>query len=140
MRRSITNLMVGDWVNVDGKAGKIAFVSNTDFVNVEIDDTLSIETENPEPIPLTADLLEKNGFNVVHNKRSVTCDVRTEYYHIKIEFTDKIAIEIHNAITGKDGKGRHDLVSFGRDWFDVLNVHQLQHALKLCNIQKEIQL
>lgn len=135
------DLMIGDWakfIQPDGKEFYARVVALND------DEAFTEEgyysNNMVAPIPLTVELLERNGFDVTSNKRSVVCDVRTEYHHIKIEFTDKIAIEVHNALAGKDGDGRCDLVSFGRDWFDVIYVHEFQHILRLCGIEMEIEL
>ena len=74
-----------------------------------------------EPIPITSEILEKNGFD--HYGSIYIC---TE----KDDFTIQIKI------------GRYVRVFIGMDCnakFDTdFTVHKLQHAMKLCGIKKEI--
>lgn len=152
-----TELMVGDWVYaIDANGEKHPCRANNleyDYTNKRGDFCVDFygtgyEAEwpdvsfNVEPIPLTPEILEKNGFiykDVAHNNfRGVwVCNVG-RCNNVFIQFTDKVAIEIHNELGRKDEKGRADLVSFCRDWCEVLFVHELQHALRLCGIDKEI--
>lgn len=83
------------------------------------------------PIPLTAEILEKNGFVefMPHNWQIVI---------------DNIMIEIrepeHNMAIWLDWN-EHDTGTYASYIFPVPNyVHELQHALRLCNINKEIEL
>ena len=94
-----------------------------------------------EPIPLTTEILEKNGwisdnsndplrvYNLRHGKG---------YSTIAISDDGKLSIEVGAEIAKKDKGGRADLVTFIRDWCGGFCVHELQHALKLCGIEKEI--
>ena len=72
-----------------------------------------------EPIPLTAEILEKNGFGVN--------DYNEEYdedYGIEVEMNFE-----HWTTEGGTCSG----------YFQTLRyVHELQHALRLCGIEKEI--
>ena len=115
-----TELMIGDWVyywhprkqyNVPMRITKKLF----SLVN-EVDDSLS-------PIPLTPEILAKNGF--------VYQDLPFE------DFYEGHGLQIH----GGNYADRHS------NWYiicginvamDITYVHQLQHALKLCKIKKEI--
>lgn len=76
-----------------------------------------------EPIPLTLEILEKNGFekHISDTRMFFHHDeYRLSYYLVNKHFT------IYNQIDGS-------LVQR-----DIVNVHELQHALKLCGINKEI--
>lgn len=149
-------LMVGDYltftdVQNDSRCPKLKVVvidgaTNELLVSVDGDPTLDRIDIDDElcGIPLTPEILEKNGFiykDVAHNNfRGVwVCNVGRRN-NVFIQFTDKVAIEIHNELGRKDEKGRADLVSFCRDWCEVLFVHELQHALRLCGIDKTIEL
>ena len=158
-------LMVGDWVVVNKDVGfkkdTIVEVRGIDSDN-KFDDLglvgsatclhrdgtwrewCGIWVDYLDGIPITAEILEKNGFiykDVAHNNfRGVwVCNVGG-CNNVFIQFTDKVAIEIHNELGRKDEKGRAHLVSFCRDWCEVLCVHELQHALRLCGIEKEIEI
>ena len=81
-----------------------------------------------EPIPLTAEILEKNGFDVT--------DSEVAQYHFE-EDGQKMHFSLRKMY---DKHGKHNGYSF---WaFNILPlviyVHELQHALKLCGIDKEI--
>jgi hypothetical protein len=85
-----------------------------------------------DPIPLTQEILEKNGFQC----RELGCwSLVTRFVNIRIKRTDKW----HIMIRKKDEKGKSEQVSYYRDWAENVYVHDLQHALKLCGINKEIQ-
>jgi len=76
-----------------------------------------------KPIPLTAEILEKNGFDMddytVHFKED-------EHYMLELVFEDD---ELKWTINCNE--------------YTIMNfeyVHELQHALRLCGIEKEIEL
>lgn len=132
-------LMIGDWVFTRGNIEKVTSVYDGYICTEHYEDSHDYYFD---PIPITPEILEKNGFiykDAAHNNfRGVwVCNVG-RCNNVFIQFTDKVAIEIHNELWRKDEKGRADLVSFCRDWCEVLFVHELQHALRLCGIEKEI--
>jgi len=134
-------LMIGDLVFTRGQIEQVTSIYDGYICTEHYEDSHDYYFE---PIPITPEILEKNGFiykDVAHNTfRGVwVCNVGRRN-NVFIQFTDKVAIEIHNELGRKDEKGRADLVSFCRDWCEVLFVHELQHALRLCGIDKEIEL
>lgn len=89
-----------------------------------------------DPIPLTPEILEKNGFKYVSviivgtaEMRWVSEDTRTE---ITIWMDDTLPMEIVKNVYYEDE------VSYTLPFPGT--VHQLQHALRLCKIEKEIEL
>lgn len=131
--------MVGDWVKLDfydvpygdeeeatWKNGKITAIHHGNWVDANFGgplDECDIEVEDVQPIPLTPEILEKNGFRkgcYVGGYYSPDCPFRV---FTKTEgacgFTTLFDDEIH---------------------FSCTFVHQLQHALRLCGIEKEIEL
>jgi predicted MPP superfamily phosphohydrolase len=82
------------------------------------DDTYSYNIDELKPIPLTTDILEKNGFI----KESRENHGNTLQYCI---LTDGLWIDIS-----------------GESYFEgkLEYVHQLQHALRLCEVEKEIEI
>lgn len=85
--------------------------------------------------PLTPEILKKNGFEL----RQGVWILAEELWRIYIQYKDgKWSIDARNEISSKDEKGRADLASFCRDWAENFFVHELQHALRLCGIEKEI--
>ena len=87
------------------------------------------------PIPLTTEILEKNGFEV-QDQGGGRKDLWTGFGiaregDIEVEFQDNIPI--HLKIDG----------AFNGEYYTSSNItyiHQLQHALRLCGITKEIEL
>ena len=126
-------LMIGDWVKfpignekvidlpyIEGRGICASFAASATLFPVEI--------EKLEPIPLTAEILEKNGFDVT--------DSEVAQYHFE-EDGQKMHFSLRKMY---DKHGKHNGYSF---WaFNILPlviyVHELQHALKLCGIDKEI--
>lgn len=113
----LADLMVGDWVYISGKPVKIT--KDKLEMLLFIDDGSGIS-----PIPLTKDILVKNSYKSTQG---------LDFYWLD----DKK----HCCIKNYDGKrlfcykqGINDV------WLIVKYVHQLQHLLQLCGIEKEITL
>lgn len=144
----LEELMIGDWVLHDGESYQIRQLGIYG-VNRDGDDYpavcvgkpegigLIIERNEIEPIPLTREILEKNGFTGGEYK-SYTGDV----WYLKEEGFRKIGLTMSRKESTLWGEKIKPLYpdSIGHK-FAVPNikfVHQLQHALRLCNITKEI--
>ena len=124
-----TDLMIGD------------YVVNTEFGKNDIDkiETLAprrvwlehgrtyVPIEFIEPVPLTTEILEKNGFVKDENDDNM-------YYWNWGVIDDCISYDKETS------KVRIFYVSGLAFVKIVLYVHELQHALRLCEIQKEIKL
>lgn len=54
-------LMIGDYILVDNKVCKVTAVYSNGTIDYE-GNGVSGTTDNPQPIPLTPEILEKNGF------------------------------------------------------------------------------
>lgn len=137
--------MIGDWINIkvynidDDFQTKeyfkpfrvVAIGTAVTIVNFTSDKESYriLPTESIEPIPLTPEILEKNGFaeTIWNGKDAWT--YRNEQNQNQ-----------YLCIDGRDGGSMH----FGYLGLDskitLLYVHELQHALRLCGIEKEITL
>ena len=122
-------LMLGDWV-MDGDMPTRV----TSITRVGIVETMRriSNIEVVEPIPITPEILEKNGFEKTHcglNAIIYTFSDDDEYYALAIdEYTESIwRVEYTNCE-----------MNFPLVRIMVCSVHELQHALKLCGIEKEI--
>ena len=123
--------MRGDYVAVFfDKAAKVAEIYEKGIVTMGG----GVWTEDEiQPVPLTPEMLEKNGFSLDDSgdwyQREVSMKERN--FWLNIAFRD-------------DGVSIYDLDVFTGTKFSIcmhLNyVHELQHALKLCGIDKEITL
>lgn len=129
----LENLMIGDWVSLfqgkpDGSSCnvQVTFVGEYGEVGIEgCEEYTSANCNLLFPIPLTVEILEKNGF-MKHN--------------------DQVCNDIYEFLS-EDSGGLIYLYLYGVYFFlfDNINmqieyVHQLQHALRLCGIEKEIKI
>ena len=124
-------LMIGDWVLFSGelKRVKSIVVSDNGVERIYVfGNTCQVSTINAyiQPIPLTPEILKKNGWE--YNNYNNETEYEEEYY------VDENGFDIH--INGKNFEVR---------CIDAVNIqlkylHELQHALKLCGIEKTIEL
>lgn len=76
-----------------------------------------------QPIPLTPEILEKNGFNLSRDKSGI--GILDTYW-----LGEGIGFRLHSFET--------DYYQFGLA--KIRYVHELQHTLRLCGIEKEIEI
>lgn len=123
-----TDLMVGDFVNVNDiplrvgaiRQDELGFFDNDYKIYWCSDD----EFDRIDPIPLTEEILVKNGWDFTKRKYGVYCD------------EDKRR-DLELSRDEKDGF----YWSINTDEYEILRityVHQLQHLLRLCGIKKSI--
>ena len=137
-------LMIGDWVLYNGQPKVVQMIDgygDTELENEILCDGMYHKPIEVSPIPLSAEILEKNGFE----------ELMSEGEEVAAMFGRK------PEPTGvwQYGFGRFDSVayvperSFLRIKFmegyqaDIANikyVHELQHALRLCGVEKEVEL
>lgn len=140
-----TDLMIGDWVLYENDYGKVWCLEEaSDLVGLDLSDNMSTQDAHFEdifPIPLTPEILEKNGFEKVLDEDGTEC---YRYYNRAAD--GYIKISLYN---GGDGDWSIEIVNYEKfdnneivynNNFIFLKVHQLQHALRLCGITKEIEL
>lgn len=133
-------LMTGDWVKikdlkkpikrlvcVDEYLGKVDFLDNKELFTTSINNVL--------PIPLTKEILEKNGFNVL---RRYIWERGDDYGCVKVKFAHKIEID------GEIFDEPPVLLQIDTAVISlniiIEYVHELQNALRLCGVKKEITL
>ena len=142
-------LMIGDWVKViepdryASAKGTILSLTSQEggYYAIKISDviygylTTDVFNEDIEPIPLTAEILEKNGFQA---RNRYIWEQKDNYCCIKLNIAPKI--EIDGKIFGEPPI----LLQINGATFSlniiIEYVHELQHALRLCEIEKEIEL
>lgn len=136
----VEDLMIGDWVRLEDenlpleeqyfKIEYLAISAGVSWVNQRTnapiglgdgESLIPVFADEIYPIPLTSELLEKNGF---YRREIPTRDEIGHYYH---RTTDPCSIFVRMSF----GDGR----DFGNE---IRYVHDLQHLLKLCGIDKEI--
>ena len=125
------NLMIGDYVIRKNVPKEILIVSAIDSIRdmVYLDlDGLGITEKltNIKPIPLTPEILEKNGF---WSQPNVGYVMEEHEYEIIYDLLDhKLRIL----------KNREQILNL--ECFNDMCVHELQHALRLCGVNKTIKL
>lgn len=130
-------LMVGDWVYVahNGKAshfGKVTSLLSSGAVETEIDGSFALSS-SVDSIPITPEILEKNGFTnygeswyIANAKDCVMIGFHMYETTInvskdRISFYKSIPCEYRSCYSNRK-----------------VFVHELQHTLRLCRIDKEI--
>lgn len=117
----ISDLSVGDWVEVYGAANKVWYLNKQDEINDTINDYWV------KPIPLTPAILEKNGFvkwqgGLVLIGDEISCRYEDGNLTIKQGYRDNEEALVERLLVNIECKA----------------VHQLQHALRLAGVEKEI--
>jgi hypothetical protein len=146
------DLMIGDWVYLINTVHNVSFPDNgviqdegyttthtpikittvsencVSYYSNKLELYITVSSEDIEPIPLTPEILEKNG--ILYEKQSYyyviedNKDLECTYYIQQVQDDWAIGVDI----------GAYDCSVFAR----IKYVHELQHALKLCGINKEI--
>ena len=114
-------LMIGDWVICNHYQDK-PFVKQFGLV-----DFMKGDYEYCEPIPLTQEILEKNGFKEQNNGWTLY----TENYLVTMRNDISLSTLIIESWTAEYGSYRMNYIKY---------IHQLQHALRMCGIEKTIEL
>jgi hypothetical protein len=136
------DLMIGDWVNIQTERDDEPMYSQVEQLwECEIDADFQTDYENVHPIPLTPEILEKNGFTKydVGHKVSGWSIMDDDNLYSAIPFTltdDDFDTELGDYKWGPVEDDREE--SFVREVGRIKYVHELQHILKLCKIEKEI--
>ena len=142
----IEELMVGDWVLVNGTPMQIQAVDDVDGEIIAGDDLYCLiedrvhSEDKIEPIPITAEILEKNGL------LKITLDSKEDYYidpHFVGYYNMDALARVHASPIVYDIKQKWLFVddkSTCRIELMCPYVHTLQHTLKLGEINKEITL
>ena len=140
----VKELMIGDWFhnNYTNENYQVwpTFLSQATNFGKRMDATF--EDINISPIPLTSEMLERNGFERVPQPGCASP------YHWMLEKyeeeTDGLLFRIkafNNPFGGMfvsiDNPSACETISFGKQ---IKFVHELQHALQLCEIELEIKL
>lgn len=130
--------MLGDWVRHGfGHEGKVTAI-DSDVVTVYdkgFDDgdghcEVTFAWNEIKPIPLTAEILDKNEFK---------CEEIIQRHWISEG--GRILLKNDESLISSNNKwsvhvDNEDMQSIG--YFEITYIHELQHVLRLCNIDKEI--
>lgn len=131
-------ITIGDWVlvndtshpnpmQVDGiyKKGGAYYAVLSEYLSADVDMI--------EPIRLTREILEKNGFDgMPYAYLKIEDDKWLEYYYYEHR--------LRYFWSGIDEWQNHTKIQELKFQCTCMYVHELQHALRLCNIDKTIEL
>jgi len=114
-----TELMLGDIVSVSGNPMHVTFAMMSAGIEVK-------------PLSLTREILERNGFSDSYKDRSLAKDNVFKWYDW---YGHCVTVDMNgNAI-----KIQHDSrVLLDLRYNLIVPVSELQHALKMCGIEKEV--
>lgn len=130
-------LMLGDWLKY-GKFDRIVKVTALYGSMVETNVVTPLFLDDLEPVLITPKILEKNGFKRKEEGESYTEYVSgDEHSIIEFVFYKESIYDVDTVLDCELGfVGGLDRIHHCH----VKYVHQLQHALKLCGINKNIEL
>jgi hypothetical protein len=138
-----TDLMLGDWVLCDGEPYQIAEIS-AGLLCIDAERELFANPEDLEPIPLTPEILKKNGWEWGYTSDEEDIQKQGQATFEKGWVWDEGAGSI-KVIFPEGTNGGEVLVDDQRFdrlldfiWNEIINTHELQHTLRLCGIEKEI--
>lgn len=143
-------LMIGDWVFTRGKIEQVTSIYDGYICTENYEDSHDYYFD---PIPLTAEILEKNGF-----EKSVALNPRRNYWKLSIGskyfqiFRATINVDMYGYEKDKvfQPTGNYEIQCFNRAVYsngDITenfaelyadSVHELQHILRICGIEKGI--
>lgn len=123
--------MIGDYISVkpSGMPINVAAVHHKKVAyHAVINKLVWVRKSLLEPIPITAEILEKNGFEKIEAKYYRYFLEEKDYYEsVSVYFDEEPNVQVR-VLDGSEFRGR------------IKYVHQLQQASRLCNIRKEIEL
>lgn len=137
-----TELMIGNWVKIKGDYGKPLKITTIDdtynsinYFDGDAEGELTLQLNEIEPIPLTLEILEKNGFikqnfdgwEYIHPNDST-------FSYIDYRILWRTDYDNHLFIKKYKGSNIFATLQISR----INYVHQLQQALMFCEIEKEI--
>lgn len=139
----VKDLMIGDWVHYwilerDAKINDIMSTGRLGIIFTDSKDEVGyihgIMSESIKPIPLTAEILEKNGFVPF---------VRFKDMVLYKSADNRIEANNHEEMVNSFNKwsihvDTENMMTMG--YFEITYVHELQHALQLCGFEKKIEL
>lgn len=152
-------LMIGDWVLAEGKSVQVTNISVlggdvirviNPFMSYDIAYASNIialsngakDINKIEPIPITEEILKKNGFkNDVIAQKAIIAEGASNFSVILISEDNRIILNNIDEYINSFNKWHvhidtEDVRTMCTS--EITYVHELQHLLKLCKIEKEI--
>lgn len=135
-----TDLMLGDWIylTVHKTNARVTELRSTDPDVVLVTDKGEVEMRiDMKPIPLTGEILEKNGFEKQSESPIAAsyrlCLDEDTFSYLFVDFRLRTGL-VHVCF---DPEMKCPKIGFSKY---EMSVHELQHAMRMCGIEKEIEL
>ena len=119
----IKEVSIGDWVLVNDRSVRVSLAG------------LTLWSDNIKPLPITIEIIKRNGFKREMNYITDELDDFYSCINGRVEMNnDKACINSNN---------EWNVYVYDEDNYPIANceltyVHELQHLLRLCKIDKEI--
>lgn len=118
------DLMIGDWVQIQYRNKKVKVTGVHDGL-IDTNAASRLREDEVYPIPLTAEILEKNGFK----KKGHRYGIYDDYYDFEMyEYNDGTWIVLYHCCE----------TPLPDEQLFTSYVHQLQHFMHHCLIEKDI--
>ena len=135
-----TDLMIGDWVKYKSQHENVSEIYSAGIYvrGLMGDENKGYPFEHLEPIMLTSEILGKNGFELVAvgDNGPATPKENINRYE---KWVCKTMFQTFYLFYDRRAKD-YTLNAFGNHISYITYVHELQHALRMCGIEKEIEL
>ena len=128
-----TELMIGDWVNSDFDIFQIKEIFDDAVRDSRGND---YEFDCIHPILLTGEILKDNGFELVSDSERVTKAFIDLYDLWECEIAQQQTLRLFYDRNSKD----YDLYALADNINNIYFVHELQNAMRVCGVEKEIEL
>ena len=132
----VTDLMIGDWISYipEIAEGEDSYLGEPHNIQVDLSCLQKVDELIFAPIPLTPEILEKNGFYNLNTQWYCKKFLSNDCFDINISLVYK-EIEVSKLYgVGADCEEveYNSTIIFDND----ICVHQLQHALRLCELDE----
>lgn len=127
-------LMIGDYVSVSGTPLKIAALGTVKAGFLDGKGEMFYHSyDSIAPIQLTDEILEKNGFRILGGVFKLLYETCNGWYHARLG-------EVKRGLYLADLQHYKTELYCRKSYYGAINYfHELQHALRLCGINKEIE-
>jgi hypothetical protein len=134
----VNEIQIGDYVDYRGQIIKVTSLydkGGSNEVGWSNKESVWVNADNVEPIPLTQEILEKNGFFA---NRHVYPYPYYEYENKEDKLKVGFAFPRGDKTSYKDPWVYIDSERVYVEHLPCIYVHQLQQAMRICGIKKEI--
>lgn len=139
MKLTAQDLQIGDWVVYNGDV-EYCYPIKVEGMDVATDSLITTDRDDVGfdgvwPIPITPEILDKNGFEKIEEKNYATPILEKRIESINVLLGERQHY-VKIVVDSQVGNETEFFTFLGKAKY----VHQLQQAMRLCKIRKEIEL